>query len=378
MVLLLLATGTTSIGGHPFVYTTTSWASMEFGVGFQSHVGKSWRHAVLAEQMGFDQVWMVDSQLIASDIFVCMALAAQHTERIRLGTGITVVDTRIPPVIAHSIATINQLAPGRVTLGIGAGHTAWRTMGMPPVPIRAFRHCVEVCQGLLAGKSVQYRARGREGTIHFMDIENGYINIADRIPIFLAASHPRAQALAGELGDGVITLSVLEASSLQANLAAVAKGWEARAGGKPHDYAAVTLGVACVLRPGEAANSPRVLTRVGPRIAVALHYAHEQARQGKEVPPFIAPYLTPDYQRYLDERWQQMHATHSRQLHPGEDTFITPEAIKALSLTGTRAEIIDRIKALEAAGLTQFVISPPWNYVEESIVEFAQEIIKNY
>lgn len=351
---------------------------MEFGVGFQSHVDNSWRHTVLAEQMGFDQVWMVDSQLIASDVFVCLALAAHHTSRIRLGTGITVVDTRIPPVIAHSIATINQIAPGRVTLGIGAGHTAWRTMGMPPVPVRAFRHCVEVCQALLAGQSVDYRARGREGRIQFMDTHNGYINIADRIPVYLAASHPRAQALAGELGDGVITLSVLGADTLRANLAAVAKGWETRTGGKPADYAAITLGVSCVLRAGEAANSARVLHRIGPRIAVALHYAHEQARQGKEVPPFIAPYLTSEYQNYLDERWQQMHATHSRQLHPGEDKFITPAAIKALSLTGTSEEVIARIKALEDAGLTQFVISPPWGYVEESIVEFAQEIIANY
>jgi alkanesulfonate monooxygenase SsuD/methylene tetrahydromethanopterin reductase-like flavin-dependent oxidoreductase (luciferase family) len=307
-----------------------------------------------------------------------MALAAEHTTRIRLGTGITVVDTRIPPVIAHSIATINQLAPGRVTLGIGAGHTAWRTMGIPPVPIRAFRHCVEVCQGLLTGQSVQYRSRGRQNAIHFQDTENGYINIADRIPIFLAASHPRAQALAGELGDGVITLSVLESQSLKNHLAAVSKGWDLRTDGKPRDYATVTLGVACVLRPGEAVNSPRVLTRVGPRIAVALHYAHEQSRQGGEVPAFIVPYLTAEYQQYLDDRWQQMHATHSRQLHPGEDIFITPDAIRALSLTGTRDEVVARIKDLEAAGLSQFVISPPWNYVEESIVEFAREIISNY
>jgi len=49
-----------------------------------------------------------------------------------------------------------------------------------------------------------------------------------------------------------------------------------------------------------------------------------------------------------------------------------------MSLTGTRKEMIDRLKRLEAAGLTQFVISPPWGYVEESIVEFAREIIPYY
>jgi len=49
-----------------------------------------------------------------------------------------------------------------------------------------------------------------------------------------------------------------------------------------------------------------------------------------------------------------------------------------MSLTGTREDLIARLKRLEAAGLTQFVISPPWGYVEESIVEFAREIIAYY
>ena len=49
-----------------------------------------------------------------------------------------------------------------------------------------------------------------------------------------------------------------------------------------------------------------------------------------------------------------------------------------MSLTGTREEVIERLKQLEVEGLTQMVISPPWGYVEESIVEFAQEIIAQY
>ena len=126
---------------------------MDFGVGFQSHIGNSAKQAMLAEQLGFDNAWFVDSQLIASDVFACMTLAAEHTERIKLGTGVTISDTRIAPVIAHSIATINQLAPGRVILGLGTGHTAWRAMGMPPVTIKAFRHTIEVCSGMLRGEN---------------------------------------------------------------------------------------------------------------------------------------------------------------------------------------------------------------------------------
>ena len=350
---------------------------MRFGIGFQSHIERSWKHAVLAEQVGFDQAWFIDSQLIASDVFACMTLAAEHTQRIALGTGVAVVDTRIAPVIAHSIATINQLAPGRVALGLGSGHTAWRTMGIPPAPIAAFRHAIEVCRGLLRGESVPFRARGREQEIRFQDTERGYLNVRDAIPIYPAASHPRAQALAGELGDGIVTISLLDPAVLAANLAEVARGFETR-GGAPPDFEVVTLGVSCVLQPGEARDSDRVKARVGPRIAVALHYAYEQVKQGRQVPPFMESFLTPAYRRYLDERWEEIHTSHSRFLHPGEDVFISPDAIRAMSLTGSRDEILERLAALESAGLTHFVISPAWDFVEESAVEFAREIVRNH
>lgn len=350
---------------------------MRFGVGFQSHIERSWKHAVLAEQLGFDNAWFVDSQLIASDVYACMTLAAEHTDRIALGTAVTVVDTRIAPVIAHSIATINQLAPGRVVLGIGAGHTAWRVMGIPPATIANFRHAVEVCGGLLKGKAVEFRARGRSNQIRFQDIEHGYINVLDPVPIYLAASHPRAQALAGELGDGIITISLLDPKVLANNLGEVARGWEAR-GGRPDGYAVSTIGISCVLFPGEAIDSSRVKARVGPRIAVALHYAYEQVKQGREVPPFMDVYLTPAYRSYLDERWDVIHTSHSRFLQPGEDAFITADAVRGMSLTGTRDEILERLHELEAVGLTDFAISPAWDFVEDSTVEFSREILSNY
>jgi alkanesulfonate monooxygenase SsuD/methylene tetrahydromethanopterin reductase-like flavin-dependent oxidoreductase (luciferase family) len=302
-----------------------------------------------------------------------MALAAEHTQKIILGTAVAIAGTRIAPVTAHSIATINQLAPGRVILGVGTGHTAWRAMGMPPVKLDTFRHTIEVCRGLLRGEEVEYHERGRQSRIHFFDLEHGYINVRDHVPIYVAASHPKATALAGDLGDGVITISILDPATLEKTLAIVAKGKAWRTG-----FPAMTVGVSCVLRPGEAVNSPRVLSRVGPRIAVALHYAYDVYKQGKQPPAYMQPFLTPAYCAYLEKRWAEIHATHSRFLHPGEEEFITPAAIQTMSLTGAREEIIARLKQLEWVGLTQFVISPPWGYVEESIVEFAREVIANY
>ncbi len=315
--------------------------------------------------------------MLASDVYTCMALAAEHTRTIRLGPAVAIAGTRIAPVIAHSIATINQLAPGRVILGLGTGHTAWRAMGMTPIRLDTFRHTIEVCRGLLQGEEVEYQERGRQSRIRFLDLEHGYINVRDPIPIYLAASHPKALALAGELGNGLITLSLLSPDLLKATLEPVAQG-RARRSPQQADFAVMTVGVSCVLRPGEAADSPRVLTRVGPRIAVAFHYAYEIVRRGKSAPSYLQTFLTPAYCAYLDTRWQEIHATHSRFLQPGEEEFITPAAVEAMSLTGTREDIIARLKQLEAAGLTQVVISPPWGYVEESIVEFAQEIIAHY
>jgi alkanesulfonate monooxygenase SsuD/methylene tetrahydromethanopterin reductase-like flavin-dependent oxidoreductase (luciferase family) len=346
---------------------------MNFGVSFQSHIQNSWKHALLAEQMGFTNAWFVDTQMLASDVYACMALAAEHTQKITLGTAVAIAGTRIAPVIAHSIATINQLAPGRVILGLGTGHTAWRAMGMPPAKLETFRHTIEVCRGLLRGEEVEYHERGRRSRIHFFDLEHDYINVRDPVPIYIAASHSKATALAGELGDGLITISILDPAMLGRTLASVATGKAWRAG-----FPVVTIGVSCVLQPGEAINSPRVLARVGPRIAVALHYAYEVYKHGQQPPAHLQEFLTPAYCAYLEKRWTEIHATHSRFLHPGEDEFITPKAIQLLSLTGAREEIIGRIKQLEAAGLTQFVISPPWGYVEESLVEFAREVIAHY
>ncbi len=89
-------------------------------------------------------------------------------------------------------------------------------------------------------------------------------------------------------------------------------------------------------------------------------------------------FLTPAYRKYMDGLWDVIHTTHSRFLHPGEEAFIPPEAIRAMSLTGTQDEVLERVHALESAGLTHLAISPPWNHIEESIVEFAAEVVRPY
>ena len=124
---------------------------MEIGICVASHIGDI-DYVVRAEALGYRSAWLADSQMIWSDCYAILALAAVNTQKIHLGTGVSIAGTRIAPVTAHSIATINQLAPGRTFLGLGTGHTVMRVMGQDPMPVSQFREYLRVVRALLDGQ----------------------------------------------------------------------------------------------------------------------------------------------------------------------------------------------------------------------------------
>ena len=128
---------------------------MEFGICLHSKIDDI-DLVVRAEALGFDAAWFADSQMLWSDCYSCMALAADRTERIKLGTGVSVVDTRIAPVTAHSIATVNVLAPGRTFLGVGNGFTAWRLMARNPARLVEFEAFLDTISRLLSGEEAPF------------------------------------------------------------------------------------------------------------------------------------------------------------------------------------------------------------------------------
>ena len=79
--------------------------------------------ATEAENLGYSHLWVPDSQMIWSDCYAYMALAARETRTIRIGTGVSVAGTRSAPVTAHSIATVNRLAPGAGISSVSAPGT---------------------------------------------------------------------------------------------------------------------------------------------------------------------------------------------------------------------------------------------------------------
>lgn len=194
---------------------------MNFGIAFPSWI-EAWKDCEVAEANGFSHAWFYDTQLLCSDVYATMALAAEHTSTMKLGTLVAIPSNRIAPVTASAIATINAIAPGRVILGIGTGFTGRNTMGMPPLTVRKMVEYVEQVRGLLAGEDVLFREGNYERWIRLLsrDRSVGMVNLDDPIPIHIAANAPKALASVGEAGDGWISVAQ-DPAGIAAGLAAV-------------------------------------------------------------------------------------------------------------------------------------------------------------
>src|SRR5438552_15000170 len=100
---------------------------MEFGVMVATKID-DWQLIKYAEDLGYDRAWIPDSQMIWSDCYATLALAAHNTSRIRLGTGVAIPGTRLAPVTAHAIASITRIAPRRAFPGTATAPPAPRAL----------------------------------------------------------------------------------------------------------------------------------------------------------------------------------------------------------------------------------------------------------
>ena len=357
---------------------------MDFGVCVLAKPNTCAQQAKLAEEYGFSHIWISDTQMMAGDPYVCLALAAQQTKRVKLCTGVSVIGTRIPPVTANSIATLNQLAPGRIILGLGAGNSAWRAMGMAPRSLRMLREEVRVIRGLLQGKEVHYQHGEDQRNIRFFHQEHGFINTQDAVPIHIAANAPKAMALAGEIGDGFITSRTNSLAGWQETWGRVRQGAE-QGGRNPAALYTTMLTTACLLRPGEFYDSPRVKAEAGPWAMLAMHALYERVQQPTAAPEALRSIFA-EYATFVDRQRQrageryhlELHDGHGLYLRPEEARFVTPEVVRATTMTATPEELVERLRALEAAGVKQVALLPAMGTFENFVREFAEKVIGRF
>jgi 5,10-methylenetetrahydromethanopterin reductase len=343
-------------------------------IGFFSH----------AETLGYNSVWVTDSQMLFSDCYAVLALAARQTTTLKLGTGTSITGTRIPPVHVAAAATLNRIAPGRIHIGIGTGNTAMRTMGQRPMKIPEYREYLSVLAALLRGETVDYAYNGVTRPISMlMHDETGYMNLKPKIPLYASGFGPRAMGLAGEFGDGLVFAIPPRGVGVAQSMAHVRQG-AARIGRDiDGDFLNCALTNIALLEPGEAVDSDRIKRLIGPNVMASVYYFYDEVHErGVEVPDFLKP-MWKRYCALVEEtapelRHLRTHEFHYTHLHPGEAELIDADLIRATCMAGVAEDLVDQIKTLEAEGLQEIMfatgVSAKWRFAED----FARQVMVHF
>jgi alkanesulfonate monooxygenase SsuD/methylene tetrahydromethanopterin reductase-like flavin-dependent oxidoreductase (luciferase family) len=356
---------------------------MKFSVTVQTRI-TDWEIIKEFEDLGYDAAWVPDTQMMWSDCYATMALAAANTSKIKLGTGVAIPGTRIAPTTAAAISSINAIAPGRVFLGIGTGHTAMRVMGQDPMPVKEFREYLRVVRTMLAGEPVDYTYRDKTTEIVWQNHGDGFRNTTDPIPIYVAANGPLALKAAGAYGDGLVSLFNEQPETLSHHLAQVKAGADDIDRELPEDFHTTALSNAVVMRPGEKLTDDRIVEMSGSFAMCAVHFVYEiwQYVKNDEVVPSYMHGIWEDYCRHVDQfqipvedRHQVLHEGHCSYYPKGERKFITPELIEGTNIVGLPGEIAEQIKVAEENGLSEVSLLPPLAHQRETARDFAEQVI---
>jgi len=310
--------------------------------------GVAVRMAQRAEADGFDGWFVVDSQNLAGDCYVALAQAADATERIRLGTGVTNPFTRHPAVTASAIASVHAASGGRAVLGIGRGDSALAHLGLAPAPVEVFERYLAQVQAYLRGEPVPFDDLGservadvsslglaggpRDSRLHWLPAD------LPKVPVTVAATGPR----------------VIDAAARHADRVTFALG---------ADPARVTWGV-------ERARSARADVELGAFVNVVCHEDLDTARS-------LASGGMSTFARFnvmhgtthgpMDEGakglLQEVHDAYDMRRHTQAGSpqaeRLTADFAEGFAVLGPADRCVARLRALTDLGLTHLVIVGP-------------------
>jgi 5,10-methylenetetrahydromethanopterin reductase len=289
-------------------------------------------HARVAHELGYERVFVFDSPALYGDIWVIAALAAQRTTRIALGPAVLVPNLRHPLAQASAIATLEQLAPGRVAVAIGTGFTGRMAMGQKPLTWAWTRRYIEQLRALLRGEKVEV-----DGALVQMLHGPEFAPARPiRTPVVIAANGPKGMAVARELGDGVMTIG----------------------GGDPDfDWCSV-LAFGTVLDDGESPGSERALAAAGPGLTVVYHAMYEGDPASVDALPGGVEWRKRLEEIPDDERHLAVHDDHLVRVTERDRPLLDGALLQAFTWTGPAAEVRMRIDALADAGATEILYAP--------------------
>lgn len=186
------------------------------GIGSAYYNGQDWddlvEYTVQADKMGVDHVWSAEAW--GMDAIVPLAYVAARTERIKLGTGIIQISSRVPPMIAMTSQSLATVSNDRFVLGLGvSGPQVVEGLHGAAFahPLGRLRECIEIIRLGLSGERVQYD--GKHYVLPRPGGEGKPIRLSQpprpNLPIYLATLGPRSMELTGEVANGWLGTSFI-------------------------------------------------------------------------------------------------------------------------------------------------------------------------
>jgi 5,10-methylenetetrahydromethanopterin reductase len=306
--------------------------------------------ARLAEELGYERVWLFDSAGLYEDVWMWLALTAEATS-IPLGTAVLVPNLRHVMTTAAAVATLEGLAPGRTWYGFGTGATARWVLGKSALSWATTRRYLETLRALLRGEVVEIDG-SRTQMLHHPDLA---VSRPIEVPLLLSAMGPKGQQIAREIADGIIVVG------------AGVEGFDP----------CVQMMNGTVLEPGEDLTSPRVRAAVGPWYVVAYHGTWQAAGAAVDGLPLGAEWRARiESERPEGERHLVVHEGHvTHVLERDRDVLeAAGEGIAGFGWIGTPDELRARAEAAPATGVTELLYTPSGPDMEREMRAFAEAL----
>ena len=276
-----------------------------------------------AEELGYRRAWIYDTPPFQLDVWMSLALAAERTERIGIGPGVLVPSNRHVLTTASAIAHLESLAAGRTAYAFGTGFTARHALGQRPLKWADVAEYIRTVRACLRGETVEI-----DGAMVAMLHGPGQAPPRPIEPPFLVgASGPKGEAVAREVGDGVLGSSPIAGF-----------GWS------------VWLAFGTVLDDGEDPEGDRVLRSAGPGAAIAYHAAYQRRRPSFDTLPGSAVWRASIEAVDPSVRHLEIHRGHLTELNRHDRTVMTGSIAAEVSRSGTASHWRDRLAAAAEAG----------------------------
>jgi len=315
--------------------------------------------AVKAEELGYDDFWLADERFFR-EVYSCLALCAARTRRIRLGPCVTDPYSRHAALTAMAIATLDEISNGRAALGIGAGVSGFRELGVDASRSAvAIGEAIDLIRRLLAGETVTRRGRA-------ITLDDGRLDFcAPRVdvPIYVASQRVAGCRVAGRLADGAIMQGAV-AEPLVRFLRETVHDAARKAGRDPASVSLVARVNVCV-----ADNRAAARDAMRPTIVRSL------SAQRPDFFTFTAAGLT--LSARLRDKVLALPYTHD----PAPLRALAPEVpdefVDAVALTGPPDVIARELSRLERSGIREIIAYPLGvdGRIETTIERFQREVV---